>query len=62
MRRRLGDLINAYLYMRSRLGDLINAYLYMRRRLGISLIGLTPPQFCAYPKQGPGFSTSCELS
>ena len=31
---------------------------YQEGRVGVPLTGLTPPQFCACPKPGHGFSTS----
>jgi hypothetical protein len=31
---------------------------YQEERVRIPLTGLTPPQFCACPKAGPGFPTS----
>jgi hypothetical protein len=29
--------------------------------VGIPLTGLSPPQFCSYPKPGTGFPTSCTI-
>jgi hypothetical protein len=30
--------------------------------VGIPLTGLSPPQFCSYPKPGTGFPTSCTIA